>query len=97
MATSTGHQLASTALCACFITTRCTLAVAVHGLPYHRPAECSASRIASCWLGPLGAVRLLARPPWLTAVPASNTRAALLLPSAGWELSQTNAHASERT
>jgi hypothetical protein len=35
-----------------------------------------ARRITSCCAGPLGAVRLLLRPSWLTAVPASSASAA---------------------
>jgi hypothetical protein len=61
------------------------------------PAASSAILTTSCWLGPLGAVRLLARPPWFTALPASSTRAPLLPSVAGWELSSMRAHASERT
>jgi hypothetical protein len=52
--------------------------------------------MASCWLGPLGAVRLLALPPWFTALPSSTTPLALL-PTAGAEESRIIAHASERT
>ena len=29
--------------------------------------------MTACWLGPFGAVRLLLRPSWLTALPASST------------------------
>ena len=36
----------------------------------------SAARTTSCWLGPLGAVRLLERPSWLTALPRMTSTAA---------------------
>ena len=36
-------------------------------------ASSRAARMTACWLGPLGAVSVLLRPPWLTAVPASST------------------------
>ena len=38
-----------------------------------RPASSSVMRITACCAGPLGAVSVLLRPPWLTAVPASST------------------------
>jgi hypothetical protein len=59
------------------------------------PAACSAARITSCWEGPLGAVRELERPSWLTAAPAS--RIAAPPPPAGAALSTMTAQASERT
>ena len=40
--------------------------------PGARPAEPVAATTTACWLGPCGAVRLLLRPSWLTAVPASS-------------------------
>ena len=37
------------------------------------PAAPIPARITACWLGPCGAVRLLLRPSWFTAVPASSS------------------------
>lgn len=43
-------------------------------------ATASAARTTACWAGPLGAVKLLDRPSWLTALPRSSMREALSLP-----------------
>eukprot|EP00955_Chlamydomonas_euryale_P074704 362107-Chlamydomonas_euryale.AAC.8 len=60
-------------------------------------ADASAARSAACWLGPLGAVRLLLRPSWLTAAPTSSASAARLRNGPSYRRSTTAPTASART